>query len=792
MESRDPFEYRVVPKSNWELMRWTVTDFLRVLGYERHLKVDRRQERLLFLRVFFFNLFPLVVGGVVLLWLVGITFIAAADLPNLIYPLFDPWGVGFSKNWEQAATFGVRWICLFNFSAGFVAASLLIGLVGGLINGLVSNLGGGLKFGLQFGLFCGLVAGLAFGLVGNLMFGLRGSLLGDSGVSLAFGLATGLALSFEDVWKGGVVSMLRGGLGLGLVVGLVVGLGSGLEFGLPVGLGFGFGFALGGGFVYLMHVISGHYRPSLTSNIYLTWGSIDTSLFLEQKLICQCQAQPNTGLRFASFLWHYRPNQRNLASLLAHAATAKNGENAAIALDENKLRLLFTDQKGFQVPIHWQNQLAQAKKSLIAAETTNLIGTRVALYQDFLTALEALHKSTQQVPEKTWRDKISMTRRINWHPYYEAAVAAWLKVGREKYAELQALAALTEPIATNRYQTGGALSPAYNQAVFMSRDDLKDQLSALLYTTQNFSVFFLQGQRRVGKTSLLKFLPHILGRRFELVYLDLQGSIRSVPDFLEKWQRAFVAHFGLKDIPPLPVGDTWAATFEALHPLFSATAQERDVKIILALDEYEELHTHLAKDPEQGAAFLGAVRHFSQHQAQVSLMFVGLRFFSELQAPNWNEYFPQSVPIKVGYLDREKTFQLIEVSTLDFEEGIKEQIYELTQGHPSLIQKIGYELVQIANQSGRRHLTHTDLATALGTMVYIRDNGVTDIFWSQNCELPIDKAIVRAIVEGQPLPPKSRQRLRRLIEYGFIVEEGEGYRMRVPIFEEWVRRFGVE
>lgn len=416
----------------------------------------------------------------------------------------------------------------------------------------------------------------------------------------------------------------------------------------------------------------------------------------------------------------------------------------------------------------------------------------MALFQDFLTALEALHKSTRQVPEKTWRDKISMARRVNWYPYYEAALAAWLSVAREKYAELQQLAALTEPIATNRYQTGGALSPAYNQAVFMSRDDLKDQLSALLYTTQNFSVFFLQGQRRVGKTSLLKFLPHILGRRFELVYLDLQGSIRSVPDFLEKWQRAFVAQFGLKDVPRLPTHDTWAATFEALYPLFSATAQARDVKIILALDEYEELHTHLAKDPEQGAAFLGAIRHFSQHQAQVSLMFVGLRFFSELQAPNWNEYFPQSVPIQVGYLDRERTFQLLEVSTLDFEDGAQERIYDLTQGHPSLIQKIGYELVQIANREGRRLLTHADVDAALRTMIYIQDNGVTDIFWSQNCELPIDKAIVCAIVEGQPLPPQSRQRLRRLLEYGFIEEQGEGYRMRAPIFEEWVRRFGLE
>lgn len=766
-KDKNPFEYRVIPKNNWELVWWAVMDREHVKTYAAYLKFTRWQGQLMFLKIFFLYLVPFTIGLTALLWLAGITLIAVTDLPNLISAYW--WGEGFFESWLQKTTLSNKWMYLFQ--------EQLFDLVGGLVGSL--------------GIFS----------IRTLIRDSENSWEGDLVLGLVFGLALGLAGGLG----GSLVAGWEGGLMFGLVFGLVFGLASALMFPLSVsllssilvgGIGGGWVSALAGalGFIlpYLAHLILAHSPPSLTHNPYLRWGTLDLSLFLEQKLIRLCQLQPDTGLHFADFLWQYRPKQHNLATLLAHASTAKRWEHAAIDLDETRLRFPEYDQKNFQVPTRWQEQLDEAKKSLIAAETTHLISTRVTLFHDFLTALEGLHKSTQQLPLKTWRDKISMTRRINWYTYYAQATAAWLQVAREKYAELQALAALTEPIATNRYQTGGALSPAYNQAVFMSRDDLKNQLSALLYTTQNFSVFFLQGQRRVGKTSLLKFLPHILGRRFELVYLDLQGSIRSVPDFLQKWQRAFAAHFELQEVPPLPQADTWAATFEALHPLFSATAQARDVKIILALDEYEELHTHLAKDPEQGAAFLGAIRHFSQHQAQVSLMFVGLRFFSELQAPNWNEYFPQSVPIQVGYLDRQRTFQLLEVSTLDFEDGTQERIYELTQGHPSLIQKIGYELVQIANREGRRLLTHADVDAALRTMIYIQDNGVTDIFWSQNCELSIDKAIVCAIVEGQPLPPQSRQRLRRLLEYGFIEEQGEGYRMRVPIFEEWVRRFGLE
>lgn len=75
-------------------------------------------------------------------------------------------------------------------------------------------------------------------------------------------------------------------------------------------------------------------------------------------------------------------------------------------------------------------------------------------------------------------------------------------------------------------------------------------------------------------------------------------------------------------------------------------------------------------------------------------------------------------------------------------------------------------------------------------MIYIYDNSVTDIFWTQNCNQAIDKEIVWAVIEQRAMPPNARQRLRRLIEYGFILEEGNSYRMRVPIFETWVKRFG--
>jgi hypothetical protein len=656
---------------------------------------------------------------------------------------------------------------------------VIFGLSGGVLGVLLGNISRGAlgdvrKYWVLVGAF-GLAVSLVLGLISNLA------------VDWVVGLPVGLAI----VWVGVLVVGLQFGLRVGLAGVLIVGLQFGLVYGLVGGLARGLAGGLGVVIIYLLHyLLARFYGSRLERNTYQIFDRIDVSLFLEQRFIAQTHEDPILALQFVDFLWQHRSNQHNLAALLAHVAFAEQWKNEAIGLKEQTLSFPLTrEQKSFDIPVLWEEQLTAVKGASHTAQTTSQISLKVDLFNNFITALEALYKSTLVAPQKTWWD-ISMTRRINWYTYYSEALEEWLKVAREEYAELQEKAKQYESIATNKYQTGGALSATYNQDVFMQRDDLKEKLATLLYTTQNFSVFFLQGQRRVGKTSLLKFMPQILGNRFKVVNFSLQGRVTSAPDFLAKWHATFCQHFGLKNVV-FAQQATWGETFaETLAPLFKQTAKDKNCKIILALDEYEELHEHLSKDTEQAAALLGAIRHFTQHQSEVSIMFVGLQFFSELQNPNWNEYFPQSVPIKVEYLNRAKTYQLIEVSTLDFEDGMKQRIYDLTQGHPSLIQKICYELVQIANRDGRRRLTFKDLDESLTTMIYIPVNGVTDIFWTQNCNQAIDKEIVWAVIEQRAMPPNARQRLRRLIEYGFILEEGNSYRMRVPIFETWVKRFG--
>jgi hypothetical protein len=104
------------------------------------------------------------------------------------------------------------------------------------------------------------------------------------------------------------------------------------------------------------------------------------------------------------------------------------------------------------------------------------------------------------------------------------------------------------------------------------------------------------------------------------------------------------------------------------------------------------------------------------------------------------------------------------------------------------VQRICHEMVNIANTALRRRMTPADLDYVLEAHVYRPQNGVTDVFWRQFREQPALKQAVREVLAGTA--PTDKKALFALREHGFILPEKDYYRMRVPIFQTWVEKFG--
>ena len=162
-------------------------------------------------------------------------------------------------------------------------------------------------------------------------------------------------------------------------------------------------------------------------------------------------------------------------------------------------------------------------------------------------------------------------------------------------------------------------------------------------------------------------------------------------------------------------GSDWLANWSEIESWLVERTRELNCRLILAFDEYETLHRYLQVDPEQGRRLLGAIRSFTQHQTQVCLLFAGATPFSELRNPDWAEFFVQAVRLRVDYLSRPNSLRLITepVPSIRYPPDVPERLFELTQGHPALLQSLCKALVDIANRDERRAMTMADLDEAL-------------------------------------------------------------------------------
>jgi len=754
------FQMPTEPKNGLDLLRWFIFEPVLLKQFEKTLS---KKETLCWL----LKAYSYIIILSVVLYVGDLFLIVALDLPSRFPQLYES---KFMIQWQQQTTDISQFVLLYSqMPSKFVWLLIIYLFVGTFFGTLTGGLGNGLAYGLTIGTavgFLGLCGGLGGGLGSEPIIGLGGGLI--------------IGLSGEPIIG------LSGGLIIGLGLGFLFGLGGGLKIGLLVGLGFISTFYLMYFrlLFYPFHFIYSLFAHTFKQNPYLNDGRIYLPLFsLNEQLVRLAHEQPENGVDFAYFLLNYRPFQKHLAVKIFHTVFAAIWGIGASTQDAD-LFIMFSlsspeESKEFTPSENWLAKLDQLRTQLINSQTQTQIGLRRQAFEEFFKLLKEFRTLT-----------LLESRR--WNSFYIDALDVWLKVSTEHIETLKQQAELFEPIASNLYKSGEALQAQFDDRIFVGRNDLKDALSFEILTARQMPLFLIQGQRRVGKTSLLNFLPLLLGPRFKIVSYDLQGlEDRTLSGFFFALRNTINKAFGIREETAWNPPDDWLRTWGEFREYVEQLTNGKDFKLVLAFDEYEILHDDIfQRDPQQAARLLGAMRSFSQSQNQVVFLFVGARFFSDLQQPNWNEYFVQVKHLRVDYLKRPDVLHLIQRPTPDFglvyADDLANRIFDLTQGHPALVQQICSEMVNLANMTNHRRMTHEDLDQVLREKTLFRENLTIQIFWTQFCA-PAERATVKQILAGEtPTDPVSRYRLEL---HGYIVKDGDNWNMRVPLFEQWLRKY---
>ncbi len=374
------------------------------------------------------------------------------------------------------------------------------------------------------------------------------------------------------------------------------------------------------------------------------------------------------------------------------------------------------------------------------------------------------------------------------------------------------------------------VEPISDDSQLIGRTEILQQLVGMV-TAASLGSAIVHGQKRVGKTSIVKALQSKLGRGDSSlcpVYLLVGEYVR--PDAIRSIQALGVrlceeirdADPDLCDIP-IPVFD------DALAPLgdfIRAVLKKKQQRFVFILDEFDELPTDLYSQNEIANAFFLGLRSLSA-RPEVSFVLVGSERMSAIlsyQGQNLNKF----KSIKVDYFDRRAHWtdfmNLVRQPALqyiEFSDKAVELIYSYTAGNPYFTKLICKSIVKIMVNRRDAHVTDLEVVEActtelrnidINSFVHFWEDGIVEkgaerekIFLNRRKLLLAVGEVLRrtggsratmpqvqlAAKEYELTPDLVKQELDEFVQRQVFEQTDGYYSIKVRFFSEWLREFGV-
>ncbi|MCP4538629.1 MAG: GAF domain-containing protein [Chloroflexi bacterium] len=257
--------------------------------------------------------------------------------------------------------------------------------------------------------------------------------------------------------------------------------------------------------------------------------------------------------------------------------------------------------------------------------------------------------------------------------------------------------------------------------LFFGREDVVDFIQENLAALHRNNLVLI-GQRRTGKTSLLKQLPVQLGDDYLPIYLDGQalGLDPGLPNFF--LSLATEIAFALEDrnfVIDLPEYDDFVdSPTTSFERRFLTQVREviGDRHLLIMFDEFEELESAVQRG-NLDASIFGFLRHIIQHSSNLSVIFCGTHRLEELAADYWNVLFNISLYRQIAYLEQPEAARLIQEPVVEYgmryDDLALDKMWQVSAGHPYFLQLLCHSLVNRHNKTERGYVTVADVNAAL-------------------------------------------------------------------------------
>jgi hypothetical protein len=268
-------------------------------------------------------------------------------------------------------------------------------------------------------------------------------------------------------------------------------------------------------------------------------------------------------------------------------------------------------------------------------------------------------------------------------------------------------------------------APVVETSMFFGREDVFTWIERSLAGKFVDHILVLHGQRRVGKTSVLKQIPNFLSDKYIQVFFDLQGRTNTTLDRFLWWLAREIVRT-LKQSRGFtiqrPNRDDFTADPEylineflpSLHPILG------DQVLLLTFDEFdtldrEEIQETLAKP------LIATLRRLMEVEGLNFIFSIGSsgNKLENMQA-SYTDFFKSALYRKISFLTHDDSRSLITKpveGTLHYDRKAVDRIHQITSGHPYFTQLMCHELFTLCQKTGKRSISEGDVESILESVI---------------------------------------------------------------------------
>jgi tetratricopeptide (TPR) repeat protein len=268
-------------------------------------------------------------------------------------------------------------------------------------------------------------------------------------------------------------------------------------------------------------------------------------------------------------------------------------------------------------------------------------------------------------------------------------------------------------------------APVTEAGMFFGREDVFNWIERSLPGRYVDHILVIHGQRRVGKTSVLKQLPHRMPDRYIPVFFDLQGRTHTTLERFLWWLAREIIRVLKQDrdiIVPMPKSEDFAQDPDYLESKFLPELQPRlgDRNLLLTFDEFDSLEEADIRDA-LARPLIEFLRRLTGYEGLNFVFSIGSsgRKLENMQAA-YTEFFKAALYKEISFLDRENTYALITepvTGVLDYDREAVDRIYQISSGHPYFTQLICHELFSRCQRTKELRIRQEDVEAVLEDVV---------------------------------------------------------------------------